>query len=497
MAPSILHLPNGHNLTVTPVFGGLYFKSIDLHNHQSVFPPGWTIILNCEDDDQSHDPPSYAANDGDSPPRKHHIHTYRKPSLRNDHLFFSSISNPATNESTPQRFPHSSPTRQIAMMLWATLWWYFHQPEPSPQLFNQKSAKTADAGKPKGEWRLNINREGIFKGKQLMQKLERMGLITTEDSCVGTELDPNTPEGWSHMFVSRRHFWQIDPRVYLFTLSPQVNSPGFNSPAGSRSSSPTFGLTGTRPGSITDSPGSSAPNGLWVPPGQFRSSSQLPTFYPPAPAQYVFTENIRHPLRQKPPRQGETFYTRFIPSLGEYLSFRVASLADRPVQHLGPVVNSSVPSGTSPLKTASNVSDTTVPTMDSLSLDMSDAELLHKWMNDPRVAYSWGEEGPLSHQQEFLAGGLRNKHSFPVIGCFDGKPFGYFEMYWVKEDRLGTYLGGNVGDYDRGLHVLVGEQRFRGPHRIKVWLSALVHACFLADARTETVVLEPRVDNEK
>jgi RimJ/RimL family protein N-acetyltransferase len=203
----------------------------------------------------------------------------------------------------------------------------------------------------------------------------------------------------------------------------------------------------------------------------------MPTFYPPAPAQYVFTDNVRHPIRPKPPRQGETFYTRYIPSLGEYLSFRVASLSKRPVQHIGPL------SDPTPVGTADH--------------ELSDAELLHKWMNDERVAYSWGEQGPLSHQEEFLKGGLTNKHVIPVIGCFDGKPFGYFEIYWVKEDRLGSYLGYQVSDYDRGVHLLIGEQRFRGPHRVKVWLSALVHYCFLADARTETVMLEPRVDNEK
>lgn len=63
------------------------------------------------------------------PRKQHHIHRFRKPSLRNDHLFISMVSNPNSNEFKPA----SSPTRQIAMMLWATLWWYFHQPEPAPQ----------------------------------------------------------------------------------------------------------------------------------------------------------------------------------------------------------------------------------------------------------------------------------------------------------------------------------------------------------------------------
>jgi len=142
-------------------------------------------------------------------------------------------------------------------------------------------------------------------------------------------------------------------------------------------------------------------------------------------------------------------------------------------------------------------SEAGVPPMSSVVTDMTDTEYLHKWMNDERVAYSWGEQGPMEHQQAFLEAGLKNKHSFPVIGCFDGKPFGYFEIYWVKEDRLGLYLGGSVGAWDRGLHCLVGEQEFRGSHRVKVWLSALVHYCWLADTRSETVMLEPRVDNNK
>jgi len=135
--------------------------------------------------------------------------------------------------------------------------------------------------------------------------------------------------------------------------------------------------------------------------------------------------------------------------------------------------------------------------MSLLDIQHSDVELLHKWMNDKRVAEFWGEAGPQSHQQEFLEKALSHKHSFPVIGCWDGKPFGYFEIYWVKEDILGKYLGGEVDDYDRGLHCLVGEQEFRGPHRVKLWLSALVHFCWMADLRTNTVMLEPRVDNTK
>lgn len=105
-------------------------------------------------------------------------------------------------------------------------------------------------------------------------------------------------------------------------------------------------------------------------------------------------------------------------------------------------------------------------------------------MNQPRVAAAWGEQGPIEHQEKFLAAGLSDRHSFPVIGCWDGKPFGYFEIYWVKEDRLGRHIG-DVNDWDRGIHALVGEQQFRGPQRVKVWLVSFPLPLFQFDHNQE------------
>lgn len=546
MAPSLVYLPNGQVLTVTPVFGGLFFKANDLNSPHNVFPPGWTIILNCEEDDE--EPASEPASEttlptGDLDPtpraeapihRRHYIHRFRQPSLRHDHLFISSISNPASNDFRPS----GSPSRQIAMMLWATLWWYFHQPAPAPQVTTTASSATPLAGRPKSEWRVNINREGIFQGKHLLPKLERMGLIASEDSAVGSDPEDHV-DGWTRMFVSRRSFWQLDPRIYLYTFSPAQPGGLFPaiSPATSRPASPnrpghghSRSLTPTRSAEAGGATATSESHGHPVSGlpvttsssqahtpvhGPFTSGSHLPTYYPPAPVQYTFTNNIRHPIRPKPPRQGEIFYTRYIPSLGQYLSLRVASASSRPCIYRGPVGDASLPSGRDVLRTTSGSTTPATPPTTSAgpgstdpanrdTRDMTDTELLHKWMNDPRVSRAWGEQGPVSHQAAFLKTNLSSKHSMPVIGLFDGKPFGYFEIYWVREDRLGGYLlgGGDggiggVGDYDRGLHVLIGENEFRGPHRVRVWLDALVHYCWLADARTNSVMLEPRVDNEK
>lgn len=121
---NLVHLPNGQTITVSPVFGGLFFKANDLNVHHAVFPPGWTIILQSEDNEEDH---AVSLDNGEILPKKHHIHRYRTPTLRNDALFISSISNPSTSDFKPAM----SPSRQIAMMLWATLWWYFHQVPPA------------------------------------------------------------------------------------------------------------------------------------------------------------------------------------------------------------------------------------------------------------------------------------------------------------------------------------------------------------------------------
>ena len=341
-------------------------------------------------------------------------------------------------------------------------------------------------GMPKIPWRVNIKQQGILKPPTTFPKLERMGLIATEESCVGSTHDSKTGKGWKKMFVSQCTFWQIDARIFLFTLSPAHFSPY---PGGTPFPSRPVSQVGTPAISPKDEK-----QAIWGgnAPGPFASNSHLPTYYPPPPPQYTFTGPIRHPIRPKPPAQGATFYQRYIPSVDSYISFRTASLSDQPPAYSGPSSNSStyVPpkSGISPAALA----------MTAITTTPSDLDLLVDWMNQPRVSAMWGCQGPKEKQEEFLKARLDDKHSFPIIGTWNGKPFGYFEIYWVKEDKLGRYVTGRESShYDRGIHALVGEQSLRGAHRAKIWISALVHYCWLADFRTQRVLLEPRVDNEK
>lgn len=183
---------------------------------------------------------------------------------------------------------------------------------------------------------------------------------------------------------------------------------------------------------------------------------QIPELYlphprpQPFPLHYTMTDGKRHPLRA-PVAVGEV-YRRYLPEQDLTLSFRS--------------VDSEV-----------------------------DLETFHVWHNNPRVSAFWELAGSKDMHREYLQKVTTDAHMHPVFGCFDGEPFGYFEIYWAKEDRIAPYY--DADDYDRGVHMLVGEERWRGPNRVAAWLPSLAHFMFLDDPRTRNVVAEPRADNAK
>ncbi|MCY1223644.1 Acetyltransferase (GNAT) domain protein [compost metagenome] len=166
------------------------------------------------------------------------------------------------------------------------------------------------------------------------------------------------------------------------------------------------------------------------------------------PLQYAMSAGKRHPLRA--PKPSGQVYARHIPWLDQVFSMRVADLD-------------------------------------------ADLQCFHGWMNDPRVAAFWQEEGDLAKHRGYLQAQLDDPHTIPLIGCLDGRPFAYFEVYWARENRIGPYY--DADDFDRGWHVLIGDGEIRGKAYISAWLPSLMHYIFLDDPRTQRIVGEPRIDH--
>ncbi|WP_072550925.1 GNAT family N-acetyltransferase [Candidatus Fukatsuia symbiotica] len=124
-----------------------------------------------------------------------------------------------------------------------------------------------------------------------------------------------------------------------------------------------------------------------------------------------------------------------------------------------------------------------------------DVEQFTRWMNLARVDAFWKMSGPLDMQAVYLQRQLDSSYCYPLLGCFDDQPFGYFEVYWAPEDRIGRHY--RWQPFDRGLHMLVGEENWRGARYIRSWLRGLTHYLYLDEPRTHRVVAEPHVDNQQ
>jgi RimJ/RimL family protein N-acetyltransferase len=176
----------------------------------------------------------------------------------------------------------------------------------------------------------------------------------------------------------------------------------------------------------------------------------LPEVRDPSPLRYAVTGSARHPLR--PPRPAGVVYRRFIPWLEQVLELR--------------------------------------------SVDVErDLPVFNRWMNEPSVAHFWQEQGDLDQHRKYLQAALADPRVTPLLGCFDGVPFGYFEVYWAKEDRIAPFY--DASDFDRGWHALVGELSFRGQPYLTAWMPSISHYLFLDDCRTQRLVIEPRSDNQR
>lgn len=176
----------------------------------------------------------------------------------------------------------------------------------------------------------------------------------------------------------------------------------------------------------------------------------LPQLSYPLPPVREMTAGRYHPRRPAKPKG--TVYQRFIPWLERDISFRVAD-------------------------------------------PETDLAAFHRWMNDEQVNTIWEDAGSLDKHREILEERIADPHVLPLIGSFADIPFGYFEIYWAKENRLGPFY--DADDYDRGWHVAIGEPDYRGKKWISAWLPSLMHFIFLDDPRTQRIVGEPRASHEQ
>ncbi|KAH8111538.1 hypothetical protein DFH11DRAFT_1745722 [Phellopilus nigrolimitatus] len=94
-----------------------------------------------------------------------------------------------------------------------------------------------------------------------------------------------------------------------------------------------------------------------------------------------------------------------------------------------------------------------------------------------------GQEGQLGKQMEYVRGVVDDPHVLPLIMGWDVARMGYVELVCIKENHVAPYVPADTQDYDRGLHVLVGEDKFRMQAYPQTWFRSVTHYIFLAETR--------------
>ncbi|KAJ2925550.1 hypothetical protein H1R20_g11549, partial [Candolleomyces eurysporus] len=196
----------------------------------------------------------------------------------------------------------------------------------------------------------------------------------------------------------------------------------------------------------------------------------LPNIRPIFPTVPAFTrkDNVvaKHPLRPSKPLQGEVLYRRWCSQVGQMLE----------------LVHFDLEGATDALYDYQSA--------DGVSRHLA---AFHKWHNDPRVNKAWQEQGTLETHRKYIESMYADPHAIPCMYSWDGELFGYIEINYTKEDHVATYMPADqaAGEWDRGIHILVGEDKFLGGGRSKIWIRSLVHYLFLNDPRTFRILGEP------
>ncbi|WP_329877166.1 GNAT family N-acetyltransferase [Streptomyces sp. SP18CS02] len=123
----------------------------------------------------------------------------------------------------------------------------------------------------------------------------------------------------------------------------------------------------------------------------------------------------------------------------------------------------------------------------------TDAKLIHPWMNDPEVARYWEMAQPLEAITAYLRSQVESAHSTPFVGCLDGVPMSYWELYRADLDPLAEHYAAQP--HDAGLHLLLGPSAFRGRGLGALLLRAVSDWQLRSDPYARRVVAEPDVRN--
>ncbi|MFG2514380.1 GNAT family N-acetyltransferase [Streptomyces sp. NPDC048584] len=140
------------------------------------------------------------------------------------------------------------------------------------------------------------------------------------------------------------------------------------------------------------------------------------------------------------------------------------------------------------------MSSTSIGTFTNRPLDpLQDAELLHRWVTDPKAAFWMMQDARLQDVEREYMRIAAHEHHHAYLGLHDGEPSFLMEKYDPRYVELVGLYDPEPGDV--GMHFLVAptDRPLHGFTRAVI--TAVMEALF-ADPDTRRVVVEPDVTNK-
>lgn len=123
----------------------------------------------------------------------------------------------------------------------------------------------------------------------------------------------------------------------------------------------------------------------------------------------------------------------------------------------------------------------------------ADLDLVHGWMRQPHVAAFWELDVPRAELAGYLEQAAGDDHREALIGCVDGRPVSYWELYWAARDRLAAYYPAHP--LDQGVHLLIGPPELVGRGLGRALLGMVAGWLLAREPASPRVVAEPDVRN--
>ena len=128
-------------------------------------------------------------------------------------------------------------------------------------------------------------------------------------------------------------------------------------------------------------------------------------------------------------------------------------------------------------------------------IEESDLDLFHSWHQKDFVSKFWELNLAKEELLTYIRSLKKSPSVLPLIVELDSRPFAYFETYWAYDDRIAPYC--NPGVFDRGIHLLIGEEKFLRTRHVYDAMLYVTQYLFESEPRTQSIWGEPRADNTK